>query len=166
MYTAIDYIIAFSTACGHRIGALNDAYVSVDSVEFNEGFHDATAEELEKLRDTLEDHIESGTFMTSVFNKNVAASAHMFLQLLIEEKLEPKKQQEQTFVQEYETNDLPRDYTEGPDDDEDGPDDDAPADNYDYLEYANGLAEGDAVLRHEILPELLNSYEKFLTPQP
>ena len=121
MYTAMDYIVAFSAACGHRISILNDTPISPDSVEYSEGFHDATAEELEKLRDTLDDHIESGTFMTSVFNKNVAASAHMFLELLIEEKFEPQEQQEQTFVQEDGTHDLPRDYIEGPDDDEDEP---------------------------------------------
>ena len=145
---------------------MNAVLVDTGTVEYNEGVYDATVEELEKLRDELDEHIEAGTFATSIFNKNAATSAHMFLELLIEHKYDPAQKEEQTFEQEDGTNDLPRDYCEGPDDDEDDPDDEAPEDDYDHLEYANGLAEGDARLRREILPDILSSYEKFLAPQP
>lgn len=167
MYTVMDYITAFSAACGHRISVFNETCIASNSTEFSEGLYDSIAEPLEKLRDELDDHVESGTFMTSAFNKNVAASAHMFFELLIEHKLEPPpKEQEQTFAQEDGTKDLPRDYLEGPDDDEDDPDDEAPPDDYDFLEYAEGLAEGDAKLRHEILPDILATYERFLPKAP
>lgn len=162
MYTVMDYIIAFSAACGHRIGVLNDTPMPTDRPEYYAGMHEAIGDALESLRDLLDEHTESGTFVTSAFNNNAASSAHMFLELLVEQEVVPDPAEEQVFQQQDGTLDMPADYDEEIDDEEDA----APPDEYDFMEHEEGYEEGNAMLKEKILPELLQTYERFLPPAP